>query len=160
MAGAIQPFIGTVQGTLDAKGRVCIPAHYRQILAAQNTTGVYVCPSFVDSSLECFGEDVLQSVHQRLSQLDPFFSPAHDDQAFAILSSSQLLTLDEPGRVRLPDVLIAHAGLKDRVTFVGMGAKFQIWEPAAFEARRATWIERARGLRQTPPQTNGGAANV
>ena len=154
MAGAVQPFIGTVHGTLDAKGRVCIPAHYRQILAAQSTAGVYVCPSFVEEALESFGEDVLQSFHQRLSQLDPFFSASHDDQAFAIMSSSQLLTLDEQGRVRLPDAMIAHAGLKDRVTFAGMGGKFQIWEPAAFEAKRATWIQNARGLRVNAP---GGA---
>jgi MraZ protein len=154
MGGANQPFIGTVQGTLDAKGRVCIPATYRQILAAQNTTGCYVCPSFVEAALEAFGEDVLQSFHQRLSQLDPFFSAAHDDQAFAVLSSSQHLVLDEQGRVRLPDAVIAHAGLKDRVTFVGMGAKFQIWEPSAFEAKRSTWIANARGLRVNAP---GGA---
>lgn len=149
MAGAIQPFIGTVQGTLDAKGRVCIPAAYRQILAVQSTEGVYICPSFVEQALEAFGQDLLQSVHQRLAQLDPFFSQAHDDQAYAVLSSSQLLTLDEQGRVRLPDAAIAHAGLKDRVTFVGMGSKFQIWEPAAFEAKRSTWIANARGLRAT-----------
>ncbi|MBN9578467.1 MAG: hypothetical protein J0H26_08870, partial [Alphaproteobacteria bacterium] len=37
MVGATQPFISTVAGTLDAKGRVCIPAPYRQVLAAQNT---------------------------------------------------------------------------------------------------------------------------
>lgn len=154
MAGAVQPFIGTVLGTLDAKGRVCIPASYRQILAAQNTEGVYVCPSFVEQALEAFGADVLQSFHQRLSQLDPFFSPAHDDQAFAVLSSSHHLTFDEQGRVRLPDPVIAHAGLKDRVTFVGMGSKFQIWEPGAFEAKRAAWIANARGLRG---HASGGA---
>ena len=154
MAGAIQPFIGTVQGTLDAKGRVCIPAPYRQILAAQNTAGCYVCPSFVEPALEAFGEDVLQSFHQRLSQLDPFFSATHDDQAYAVMASSQLLVLDEQGRVRLPDAIIAHAGLKDRVTFVGMGVKFQIWEPAAFAAKHSTLISNARGLRVN---ASGGA---
>jgi MraZ protein len=154
MAGAVQPFIGTVQGTLDAKGRVCIPSPYRQSLAARSTSGVYVCPSFVEPALEAFGEDVLQSFNERLSHLDPFFSAAHDDQAYAVLSSSQLLTLDEQGRVRLPDAVIAHAGLKDRVTFVGMGSKFQIWEPGAFDAKRSTWIANARGLRVN---ASGGA---
>ncbi len=156
MAGAVQPFIATVAGTLDGKGRVCIPAPYRQILAAQDTAGVYVCPSFVDPALEAFGENVLQAVHQRLSQLDPFFSPIHDDQAFAVLSSSQLLTLDEQGRVRLPDPLIAHCGLKDRVTFVGMGSKFQIWEPGAFEAIRDQRLANARAVRAAGPGATHG----
>lgn len=156
MVGATQPFISTVAGTLDAKGRVCIPAPYRQVLAAQNTAGVYFCPSFVEQALEGFGETLLQAVHQRLSELDPFFSPGHDDQAFAVLSSSQLLTLDEQGRVRLPDALIAHAGLKDRVAFVGMGRKFQIWEPAAFAPVQAERLERARAARAATLQ---GAAH-
>ncbi|HEY5236909.1 MAG TPA: hypothetical protein VIJ62_00890, partial [Rhizomicrobium sp.] len=72
MTGALQPFISTVSGTLDAKGRVCVPAPYRQVLAAQNTLGVYICPSFVEPALEAFGDALLQTVHQRLSTLDPF----------------------------------------------------------------------------------------
>jgi len=43
--------MSTVMGTLDSKGRVCIPAAYRQILSAQNTNGVYVCPSFFENAL-------------------------------------------------------------------------------------------------------------
>ncbi len=156
MAGIDQPFISTVAGTLDSKGRVCIPAPYRQVLASQTTAGVYVCPSFVDAALEAFGENLLQSVHARLSALDPFFSPVHDDQAFAILSSSQLLTLDEQGRVRLPDGFIAHAALKDRVTFVGMGQKFQIWEPAAFEAIRQQRLDNVRAARVAALNTTTG----
>ena len=147
MTGALQPFISTVTATLDAKGRVCIPAPYRQVLAAQNTVGVYVCPSFVEPALEAFGDALLQTVHQRLATLDPFFSAAHDDQAFAVLSSSQLLTLDEQGRARLPDAFIAHARLKDRVTFVGMGQKFQIWEPDSFAPIQAERLSRARAAR-------------
>ena len=51
MTGLVQPFISTVPGSLDSKGRVCIPATYRHILAAQNTAGVYICPSFIDPAL-------------------------------------------------------------------------------------------------------------
>jgi len=134
-------------GTLDGKGRVCIPAPYRQILAAQNTQGVYVCPSFHDDALECFGDDVLQFFHKQQSELDPFFASAHDDKSFAVLSNTQLLAADENGRVRLPDDLIAHAGLKERVNFVGLGRKFQIWDAERFAAMRAEKLARARALR-------------
>jgi MraZ protein len=147
MSGAYQPFISTVAGTLDSKGRVCIPATYRQILAAQNTAGVYVCPSFHEDALECFGDDVLQFFHQQQSELDPFFTVTHDDKSFAVLSNTQLLTADENGRVRLPDDFIAHAALKDRVSFVGLGRKFQIWDAERFSALRAEKLARARALR-------------
>lgn len=153
MSGALQPFISTIAGTLDGKARVCIPAAYRQILAAQNTNGVYVCPSFYEGSLECFGEDVLQFFHRQQAVLDPFFAPSHDEKAFAVLSNTQLLVADENGRVRLPDELIAHAGLKERVNFVGLGRKFQIWDPDRFTAYRDEQLARARSLR-----TEGSAA--
>ena len=51
MTGLVQPFISTVPGSLDSKGRVCIPATYRHLLSAQNTMGVYLCPSFIDPAL-------------------------------------------------------------------------------------------------------------
>jgi MraZ protein len=151
MTGGVQPFISTIIGSLDSKGRVCIPAAYRHILAAQNTAGVYICPSFSEAALEAFGQTLLESVAARLANQDPFFSPSHDDQATAIISRSQLLVADDQGRVRLPDAMIAHAKLKDRVAFVGKAAKFQIWDwdsygPVEAEAvaRMKAKLERAR----------------
>jgi MraZ protein len=151
MTGLVQPFISTVIGSLDSKGRVCIPATYRHILAAQNTSGLYVCPSFSEPALEAFGQTLLEAVQARLATQDPFFSPSHDDQATAIIARTQLLVADEQGRVRLPDALIAHAKLKDRVAFVGKSAKFQIWDwdtygPVEAEAvaRVKARLERAR----------------
>jgi MraZ protein len=153
--GAV-PFISTMTGTLDGKGRVCIPSAYRQILAAQTTAGVYVCPSFHEQALECFGDDVLQAFHQQLGTQDPFFAVEGDDKSFAILSMTQLLAHDENGRVRLPEEFIAHAGLKDKVTFVGMGRKFQIWETERFAPIQAERLARARAMRGTP-HGNGAA---
>jgi MraZ protein len=152
MTGEVQPFISTVTGTLDAKGRVCIPSAFRDILAAQNTAGVYICPSFSQSALEGFGAEVLNSFHQQQASLDPFFSAEYDDKVFAVLSMTQLLPRDVNGRVVLTDAMIAHAHLTERVTFVGMGRKFQIWDSERFAAYQAERLKRALVLR------NGGGA--
>ncbi len=125
---SVQPFMSTVMGTLDSKGRVCIPASFRQYLASQNTEGVYVCPSFFQPVVEGFGQIVVEALHKRLAEHDPFFSPQHDDEAHAVISRTLLLPADEQGRVRLPDAMIAHAGLKDKVAFLGLSQKFQIWD--------------------------------
>jgi transcriptional regulator MraZ len=143
MSLQVQSFISTYPGTLDSKGRVCIPAQYRQILSLQDTPGVYVCPSFSCAALEGFGSEVLQKFHEQLAAQDPFFTPDFNDKAFAVVSTTQQLPLDENGRVRLPDEMIAHAGMKDRVIFVGMGTKFRIWEPGRFEEARAVHLKRA-----------------
>ena len=131
-------------GALDKKGRVCIPAQYRHILAAQNTNGVYVRKSLVTTSLECFGASVMQAFHDAQTEADPFFTSAHSSSAFALLSLSQELAIDETGRVRLPDDFIAHAGLVESITFVGMGRKFEIWDTARFAPVCEEWTADAQ----------------
>src|SRR5579885_195887 len=150
MSADIRPFISTVAGTLDGKGRVCIPASWREILSAQNTPGVYVLPSFSVRALEGFGEEVLQTFHRKQAVLDPFFAPEYDVRALAVLAATKLLSLDENGRVVLPEEFIHHAALEERVTFVGMGRKFQIWDAERFAAQQSELIKRAAALR------NGG----
>jgi MraZ protein len=161
MTGSVQPFISTVMGSLDSKGRVCIPATYRHILAAQNTAGVYICPSFIDPALEAFGQTLLDAVGERLAAQDPFFSPSFDDQATALIARTQLLVADDQGRVRLPDAMIEHAGLKDSVAFVGKSQKFQIWDWERYAPIEAEALARVkdRMLRARENiRADGGAA--
>ncbi len=155
MTGLVQPFISTVPGSLDSKGRVCIPATYRHILAAQNTSGVYVCPSFIDPALDAFGQSLLDAINARLAAQDPFFSASHDDEATALLARTQSLPIDENGRVRIPDAIIAHAGLKDRIVFVGKAQKFQIWDADAYAPIEAEALARVKARMERARQ--GGA---
>jgi MraZ protein len=156
MTGGIQPFISTVPGALDSKGRVCIPASFRHILAAQSTPGIYLCPSFVEPALESFGQILMDSVHARLSQQDPFFSPTHDDEAAQVLAESMLLPVDENGRIRVPETMIAAAQLKDKIVFVGLGQKFQIWDPEIYAPIKAERTDRARAARLAAMRVGGG----
>ena len=144
MTVTVQPFITTFAGSLDAKGRVCIPAAYRQVLTAQNTQGVYVCPSFIDPVLDCFGQTLMDATTARLATQDPFLSPSFDDEATTLIARTHILSPDENGRVRLPDVLIEHAGLKERVLFAGKVQKFQIWDADRYAALEAEAVARMR----------------
>ena len=146
-APIVQPFVSTTVNKLDAKGRVSVPAPFRQILALQNLRGFYCFPSFVSPSLDGFGETLLADFQARMGAVDPLFSEDYDAQAQAVVGECQLLNFDDEGRVRLPDEFIAHAGIKDRVTFVGMIQKFQIWDPERFEPVRLARIARARATR-------------
>ncbi len=156
MTALVQPFMSTVSGTLDSKGRVCIPAPFRQILAVQNTPGVLICPSFFEPALEGFGQTLLDGVHARLSAQDPFFSPSHDDEAAAVIARTQLLPADEQGRVRLPEAMIEYAGLKDRIAFVGLSQKFQIWDAARYAPIEAERLARVKAKFERA--RDGGAA--
>ena len=144
MTGLVQPFISAVPGALDGKGRVCIPAAYREILTAQGTAGVYVCPSFIDPVLDAFGQTLLDHTTQRYSGQDAFFSPGFDDDATALIARTQLLKVDATGRVSLPEAMIAHAGLKDKVVFTGKLQKFQIWDADRYAAIEAAAVARVK----------------
>ena len=144
MTGLVQPFLSTVAGSLDSKGRVCIPASYRHLLAQQNTAGVYICPSFIDPALDAFGQDLLDRINARLADQDPFFSASYDDEATTLIARTQSLPIDENGRVRLPDALIEHAGLKDKIIFVGKAQKFQIWDADRYAPIEAEALARVK----------------
>jgi MraZ protein len=132
-----QGFTGTIYGTLDAKGRVCVPASFRQILIAQETPGMFVMPALFDPAIECFGTTLKAFMQARYSDRDPLFSPEENDEESYFNANTFTLTFDENGRVRLPEKLIAHAGLKDRVVFVGNGRKFRICDPDRHDALAA-----------------------
>jgi len=140
-------FISTMTGSLDAKGRVCIPAPFRHVLSAQQTNGVFLCPSFSDPALEGFGQVLMDKTTERLATLDPFLSSLHDDLASQIISETAQLPIDENGRVRLPDAMIAAAQIKERVLFVGMVQEFQIWDPDVYAPIKAKRLEGARAAR-------------
>lgn len=148
----MQPFVSTIVNRLDAKGRVSIPAPFRQILAQQNLRGAYCIPSFVVPALEAFGDTLLSDFQERLRKHDPLFSKEHDVEAQAVLGNTQFLNLDDEGRVRLPDEFIAYAGLSERVTFIGLDRKFQMWDPVRFEPIQKDRMARALAIH------NGGAA--
>ena len=156
MTGLVQPFISTVPGSLDAKGRVCVPAGWRHILAAQNTAGLYVCPSFIDPALDSFGQSLLDVINARLGAQDPFFSASHDDEATALIARTHNLPVDENGRGRLPDTLIAHAGLKDKIVFVGKAQKFQVWDQDAYAPVEAEALARVKAKMERA-RAEGGA---
>ena len=159
MSAAVNFFTSTFPGTLDAKGRVCIPADYRTALTAQNTAGVHLRLSHLDSSIEGFGDEKMQRLLASQAAQDPVFGTDVDDTVRLMLRSTQLLPRDENGRVRLPDSYIEHAGLKDRVIFTGEGASFYIWSPEAYEAMHEEELKRARTLHaaRRAARTGGGA---
>jgi MraZ protein len=59
-----------------------------------------------------------------------------------------VLKIDGEGRAILTEPLKTHAGIKDETAFVGLGHKFQIWEPERFRAELAEATEKVRALKK------------
>ena len=157
---------------VDRKGRVSIPAAFRNDLARQDAHDgndsseqglgrirVAVYPTTDGTpAVECCGIDRLEELGARLSQAANPFSPTLASARMAFFSQVEIVLLDGDGRISLTDKLIERTRIADRAKFVGLGETFQIWEPATFDAAWASVKE--RGLRdliglELPPAPGG-----
>src|SRR5215813_909562 len=130
-------FVSTFTNKIDAKGRVSIPAPFRAVLERDGYAGgIYCYPSLDAPALDAGGQSLAQKIDGLLDGL-PDYSDERDELSVALYGDVHILSLDGDGRIVLPEALRAHAGVTTHVTFVGLGQKFQMWEPQRFEERRA-----------------------
>ena len=145
-------FVSTFTNKIDAKGRVSIPAPFRAVLerdgyGSPGLGGIYCYPSLDAPALDAGGERLAKKIDGLLSGL-PDYSDERDELSVALYGDVQILSIDGDGRIVLPESLRAHAGLSGAVTFVGLGDKFQMWEPGRFEKRRADARSKVQSTRK------------
>ncbi len=144
-------FLSTYINKIDKKGRVSVPAGFRAALAGQSFQGVVLICSHAHSALEGFSFSMMSELSERIDEFD-LFSDEQDDLATAIFGEAVPLPFDGEGRVVLPVELMEHAGVVDQAAFVGMGHKFQIWDPEALKSRRDRARENVRSKGLTLPK--------
>ena len=151
-------FFGTFENKVDRKGRVSVPAPFRQILATSAFQGIIAFHYNAPKALEACSLEFMERLDQSVSDF-PLFSDEHDDLAFNIFAQSRQLPFDGEGRVILPAALLEITGIRQHAAFVGKGPTFQIWEPAALEDRKAEARLRAANLtlRLRRDESGGGS---
>ena len=137
-------FFGQQMSRLDAKGRVSIPASFRQTLRdrgmAQDAPKLILrCHHQYDCGQGQSAADF--DVEFAQIQALPKFSAERNAMSKALLSTAQLVPIDREGRVVLPDAVLQKAKITDAVLFVGMGEAFEIWEPEAYARAEAEAVE-------------------
>lgn len=162
-------FVATFTNRIDAKGRVSVPASFRANLerdgyGAAAERGLYCYPSLDAPAIDAGGEGLAQTIDRLLERLPPY-SDERDELSVALYGDVHVLAIDGDGRIVLPEALRAHAGIEGSVTFVGLGAKFQIWEPGRFEERRRIARDKVRDTRRLlarpdPPLGGGGGGEA
>jgi MraZ protein len=134
---------------LDSKGRVSIPAPFRSVLTRDGFEGLYCYPTLDRPALDAGGHALLAEIEALIARFHPY-SNERERFATALYGTSEVLRMDGEGRVILPDALKSHAGITEAVAFVGLGNKFQIWEPGRFQNELAEATEQVRALRKQP----------
>ena len=140
-------FVSNYTLRLDAKGRVSIPAPYRAVLARDGFEGLYCYPTFDRPALDAGGNALLKEIESLVGRFPPY-SDEREDFSAALYGTSDTLKIDGEGRVILSESLKTHAGIAEVVAFVGLGHKFQIWEPERFRAQLAEATEKVRAVKR------------
>lgn len=121
-------FLGTHHPRLDEKGRLFLPAKFRERLSAGlvMTRGQERC-------LYVFPADEFAQIATTM-QSAPMTSKGARDYLRVFLSGASDEVPDRQGRVTVPTGLRAYAGLVRDCTVIGAGSRVEIWDSAAWTA--------------------------
>jgi MraZ protein len=128
-------FRGRYQHTIDPKGRLSVPAKFRDALASYGENLVVV-PN--EHSLEVHPLEEWQRIEEKLNA-QSMFSPEVRHLSRLYMSRAKDVGLDGAGRILLPPDTRQQAGLDKNVTLVGGGRKmFEVWDRARFDEYERT----------------------
>ena len=119
-------FLGTYTPRLDEKGRIILPAKYRDELA----NGL-VLTRGQERCVYVFSQREFENVHEQMRQA-PLSSRQARDYIRVFLSGASDEMPDKQGRVTIPGALRSYAGLDREVTVIGAGSRAEIWDTQAW----------------------------
>ena len=140
-------FLANFTLRLDSKGRVSIPGAFRSVLVRDGFEGLYCYPALDSPAIDAGGHALIAEIEALIGRFAPF-SEERERLALALYGTSETLKVDGEGRVVLSENLKRHAGITDAVSFVGLGQKFQIWEPGRFRKEFAEATQKVRVLKR------------
>ena len=128
-------FRGRFQHTIDPKGRLSVPARFRNVLAEYNGA-LIVVPN--ENSLEVHPLEEWERLELLINEKSRF-DPEVRKVGRLYISRAKEVELDAAGRMLMPPDSRQQAGLSKDVTLVGPGRKFfEVWDRARFEEYERT----------------------
>ncbi len=120
--------LGEYQHNLDTKGRMAVPAKFREKLSA----GAIITRG-IDNCLFIFANAEWEELAKKLMAL-PLAQA--NSRAFVrlMLAGASDVELDHQGRILIPDYLRKYAGLKKEVVVAGLYNRIEIWDGKSWEA--------------------------
>jgi MraZ protein len=129
-------FLGQFQHNLDEKGRLMIPAPFRQLLE----NGAFISQGF-DRCLMVMTEAYFRQVYERINAMN-LADPSARMLRRMILSTAYQVELDKVGRILVPLNLRQYAGFDGEAIVAGQGKYIEIWTPAE-------WNKQMDGIQDT-----------
>jgi len=123
-------FLGQFQHNLDDKGRLMVPARYRDLLAA----GAYITQGF-DKCLMVMTDAHFQEVYNIINSMNMADLAARELRRM-ILSNAYPVVVDKVGRILVPQNLREFLGIASgELTVAGQGEYFEVWTPTEWKTQ-------------------------
>ena len=120
-------FLGTYSPRMDPKGRIILPAKFREELSAG-----LVLTRGQERCLYVFPAAEFERIHERM-RTTPLPGRAARDFLRVFLSGASDEKPDKQGRITIPPILRRYAGLTEDLVVTGSGARAEIWDTATWE---------------------------
>lgn len=144
-------FRGVHNINLDAKGRMAIPARYRQLLHESNNGALVVTIDTEEACLLVYPLSEWEPIQAKIEAL-PSFNPAARRIQRLLIGHATDIDLDANGRLLLPSPLREYAGLDKKLVMMGQGNKFELWDEAHWADRRQRYLADIREDKQLPEE--------
>jgi MraZ protein len=120
-------FLGTHQPRLDEKGRLFLPAKYREDLA-----GGVVITKGQEHCLFVWPRDEFSGLTEKLRNA-PVTDKASRDYLRVLFSGASDQLPDRQGRISIPSTLRTYAGLQRDCVVIGANTRLEIWDSQAWD---------------------------
>lgn len=144
-------FRGVSTINLDAKGRMAMPARYRDQLVSQYAGRLVATVDPTSKCLLLYPIDTWEEIQQKVEAMSST-NPATRRFQRILIGYATDLELDGSGRILLPQVLRSHAELDKHVALVGQGKKFELWSDVNWTEQTQLWLSEASGDGELPAE--------
>ena len=130
-------FQGTVALSLDAKGRIAIPAKHRDVLAPDGAP--LVLTAHPHRCIAVYPQTVWEPMRKRISEL-PGLDPTAATLKRLLVGYAQEEELDSAGRVTIAPSLRKWAELEKQLWLVGQGAHCELWSDSGWQKQQEAML--------------------
>jgi MraZ protein len=128
-------FTGQYVHAIDAKHRVSIPRKLMETLRDRGSPDGVVLTAGLDGCLFLYTQQGFERIAEQVDG-SPLGEESTRDFQRNFYGSTESCNVDRSGRMLLPPGLRSMVGIKDRVVFVGVGQREELWDPDAWAARQ------------------------